>query len=586
MGARLSVGQSVLRGVLDVKARAAVGRLRRRNRALARDRASGLAGLVRRARRTAFGRDHGFDALAGLRGERLLAEFRRRVPVADYAAHAPYIERVVAGETTALFRPGERVRMFALTSGTTDERKFLPVTDRVIRRHRDGWMLWGLSAYRENPALLFRGKLALSGDPDEFRTPRSGKGGGVPCGSISGLLAGMQSPIVRRTYCVPHQAGRIAGAAAKYELAWRFALHSDLGSVVTPNPSTLLALARYGAEHAERLVRHTATGGLPADSPAASVSLPPEVAAAAGRFLPPDPGRARELGRILDRTGTLAPADVWPNLDLVGCWTGGPLGVYLNQLPEFYGDARVRDIGLIASEGRTTIPLADGTPAGPPHTGAAFFEFVPEDEIDAPDPVTLCPGELEVGRDYFVLMTTPGGLWRYDIRDLVRCEGWVDDAAGGVPLLSFLNKGRHFSSLTGEKLSEYQASRAVAEAAAACGVRPGAFALAPYFEGPTPRYGLFAGRDELPAGLAGNRFADAVDRNLRRMNCEYASKRSGGRLGPVALRPLPAGAWDRWDAARLRSTGGTVEQYKRPCLIGDLGFAEAIDPRGVWRAAG
>ena len=62
-----------------------------------------------------------------------------------------------------------------------------------------------------------------------------------------------------------------------------------------------------------------------------------------------------------------------------------------------------------------------------------------------------------MGRDYYIVLTTSGGLYRYDIHDVVRCVGFQ----GQAPLVEFLNKGKNFSNLTGEKISEYQAIRAV-----------------------------------------------------------------------------------------------------------------------------
>ena len=66
-----------------------------------------------------------------------------------------------------------------------------------------------------------------------------------------------------------------------------------------------------------------------------------------------------------------------------------------------------------------------------------------------------------------------------------------------------------------------------------------------------------------------------------RENVEYECKRSSARLGPVRLEPLPAGFWARWDRARLERSGGTLEQYKRPCLIGDLDFGRQARRAGV-----
>ena len=155
------------------------------------------------------------------------------------------------------------------------------------------------------------------------------------------------------------------------------------------------------------------------------------------------------------------------------------MGAYLRGYPEFFGDAPVRDVGLIASEGRMTIPIEDGTPAGMLDIRHHYFEFIPEDQADRDEPETVEAADLVEGRNYFIVLTTAGGLYRYNIHDLVRCVGFH----GTAPLIEFLNKGAHFSSLTGEKLSEHQVVAAVAGGPArgsgcgsgrTCCCRPGA----------------------------------------------------------------------------------------------------------------
>ena len=601
VGARFSLKQRVIRRVLDRKSRQATASLEQAARDVRGTQLELLRDLIRRARRSDFGRDHDLGSIRTRDRGALVRELRSRLPVLDYGDHRPYIDAALAGRSRALFKPGEKVRMFALTSGTTEARKYLPVTRRAVKAHRRGWFVWGLAAYSPDPAGLVRGKLALAGDPAE-----ESSAGGTPCGSISGLLAEAQTGTVRRSYVAPPEAGRVkrrGGAAAadttaaKYYLQWRFGVHSDVGSFVTPNPATHLNFAKWGADHADLLIEHTGRGGLPEEAfapggPLEGLALPKEVRRAAARHLPADRGRAAGMRALIRAGGALTPAAVWPNLNLIGCWTGGTLGHYLPLLGDHYGDARVRDIGLIASEGRTTIPMHDRTSAGVLDVQGAFFEFVPEGRIDDADPPALLADELTPGETYYVLMTTPGGLWRYDIRDVVRCEGYVAPTGSvreirravgpGTPLLTFLSKGRHFSSVTGEKLTEYQAAAAVAGAIAARGCRLSAYALAPVFHNGSPRYELFTEACEAPPKAV----AEEIDRRLRAANCEYDAKRGSGRLGAVAIRPLPPGAWADWDARRMARTGGAAEQYKRPVLIGDFHFAAEIDPAGARVAVG
>ena len=67
-----------------------------------------------------------------------------------------------------------------------------------------------------------------------------------------------------------------------------------------------------------------------------------------------------------------------------------------------------------------------------------------------------------------------------------------------------------------------------------------------------------------------------LDQRLAEINCEYASKRQTRRLGALHLQLLPTGAWQEWDRRRLAQTGGTLEQYKHPCLINDLKFRDEV----------
>ena len=513
-----------------------------------------LARIVARQSATAFGRDHGFA------GVRTVADFRKAVPIAPYEAVAPYVEREANGERGALIA-GDRVRLFALTSGTTAARKLIPVTGRYLRDYRRGWNMWGARAYRDHRGkrLFLRAIVQMVGDPDEFRTPA-----GVPCGNLTGFTAAAQKGFIRRLYAVPPECGKISDPTARYHVALRFALPRDCSLFLAANPSTLILLGRTLDARKGQLLRDVHDGTLDR-----SLDLPTGVRAVLERRLQPHPERARELGAVADKLGRLYPQDVWhPDRTLVGTWTGGSMGPYLRQVPTYFGRPVVRDLGLLASEGRMTIPFANDTPAGVLDVWSHYFEFVPEAEAESASPTVLGAHELEDGRSYFLVPTTASGLYRYQLSDLVRVRGFL----GRTPCVEFLGKGRRFSNLTGEKLSEPQ----VTQAMAATGAGLSAYVLAPVWDEAEPHYGLFVEGPEAGglAGLAG--LAAALDRQLCERNVEYAGKRAGGRLGAVRPRPVPAGFFAGFDRERLAATGGSPEQYKRPCLIGDVGFAAGV----------
>jgi len=284
------------------------------------------------------------------------------------------------------------------------------------------------------------------------------------------------------------------------------------------------------------------------------------------------PKRARELEGIVRRTGTLYPRDFWAQNCILGNWTGGSVAAYLRHFPRYFGDTPIRDVGLIASEGRMTIPVTDHTPSGVLDVTSHYFEFIPEAEADRPAPVTLAAHEVKEGEKYYILPTTAFGLYRYHIHDLVRVTGFYNQ----TPLVEFLSKGAHFANITGEKLSEYHVTQSMEEVLPGLNLTLASYSLAPCWDDATPYYGLFVERGDLMNGHQGQELAAALDRRLATHNVEYASKRDSQRLGAVRLNLLPDGTWQEWDRQRQTRSGGTPEQYKHPNLIPDISFRNTM----------
>ena len=517
-----------------------------------------LADILARQAGTGFGRDHGFA------GIRTVADFRRQVPISDYERLSPYIERVKAGETSALLAD-DRVRLFALTSGTTAARKFIPITDRYLRDLKRAWTMWGVRAYRDHrPRYLpLRPIVQMVGDPDEFRTAA-----GIPCGNLSGFTAGIQRRIVRRQYVVPPLVGKIKDATARYYVALRFSLGKRVALFLSANPSTLVNLARTLNDYSDQLLRDLHNGTLDPH-----LDIPPNVRAQLAAKLHRDPAATRVLSRRADALGRLYPKDVWPDdSTLIGCWTGGSMGPYLRQLPTYYGNPPIRDLGLVASEGRFTIPFADGTPSGVLDIGTHYFEFVPEAEMESTNPTVLGAHELELGTTYFILPTTAAGLYRYHISDLVRVTGFL----GRTPTIEFVGKGSRFANLTGEKVSEYHVTRAMDAAAADTGVSVSGYIVGPVWDEARPYYAVFVEEPDAADEGRLRTLLAAFEKRLIAGNTEYEAKRDSGRLGPIRAAVIPAGALAAFDRERLAKTGGSPEQYKRPCLMGDASFAKSM----------
>lgn len=510
-----------------------------------------LAGLLSANAATAFGREHGFASMHGA------ADYAERVPVRDYEALRPWIDRLLAGETGVLTK--QAPFMFATTSGTTSRAKLIPVTRAWVRELGALTRLWLYHGLRDHPGLLDGKSVSLVGAAVEGHTAR-----GLPVGSMSGLTYCKAPNTVRRTYAVPYAVALVADYEDRYAIAARLILAANVSLMVAPNPSTLLRLAEVGATRAQEIVSAVHDGRLGVAPPDPSGGG--EAAAQAALYreieskLKPDPARARALEACISAAGRLRPKEAWPNLAMIGCWLGGSAGVQSLRIAESYGGVALRDLGLRATEATVTIPISDSTPAGVLALLANFYEFVPEAEIGSAKPRTLLAHELEDGKRYSVLLTTRSGLYRYDLNDIVEVRGFHRRA----PLLAFLRKGGDMASITGEKLHADQVAEAFHAATAKTGLPAVQVQLIPDAE--ASRYDLlieFAGAAPMDLGA----FSAAFDHLLAERNIEYEHKRKSRRLQAFRVWRMKSG----WSIRRQRSDverrGKRDTQYKWPILM-------------------
>jgi hypothetical protein len=517
-----------------------------------------LTDLLQLNQSSEFSRKH------GLTERTTLAEFRERIPVSDYELVRSAIEQVANGNHGALLGESNPLQMFAMTSGTTAASKLIPVTTRFLNDYRRGWQTWGIGTYSDHAMLQKLNIMQISSSHQKTRSAD-----GTPCGNISGLVATMQKRAVRSMYTIPAAVAEVADAEAKRYLILRLALADPwIGMTITANPSTLLQLAEFANARADSLIRDIRNGGV------RGTDLPSQLMQDLKHRLRPNAHRAAQLQRILDQFGTLPPRECWPMLQALGVWCGGSAAAYIPKLKQVYNGIVIRDHGLHASEGRMTLPLYDETSSGLLEIETHFFEFLPETEAESSSPVILEAHELQEGAEYFILLTTSSGLYRYNIRDVVRCTGFY----GATPLLVFRHKGAHISSITGEKLTESQVVEAVNAAAAKGGVSLDLFTLTPQW-GEPPCYTLFVKCNANSANLDLSqvvRFSRVVDEELAENNVEYREKRDSGRLAQVIVEVLPSEQWAAFTAARQARSGGSVEQYKHPCLLPDPEFRDVF----------
>ena len=138
--------------------------------------------------------------------------------------------------------------------------------------------------------------------------------------------------------------------------------------------------------------------------------------------------------------GDIDTEKTWPHLRVISCWADANAAAPAAALAKKFPHAKIQPKGLLSTEGFVTIPY-DG--ANVLAYRSHFYEFCAGDEV-------LLAHELEVGKRYDVILTTGGGLRRYDTEDIVEVTGYREQA----PILKFIGRANHISDHFGEKLNE------------------------------------------------------------------------------------------------------------------------------------
>ena len=483
---------------------------------------------------TEVGRQFGFADI------RTHADYRQRVPVMDYEQHRPWIERHAQGEENVLF-PG-RPMVFTRTSGTTAKPKLIPITQFNFNRTiRNRGKLWLHNLSRHFPGIYAGKDFTLVSPAFDGETE-----GGIPFGSLSGIVYQNIPAFMKLVHTIPYEVLCIPDYDAKAYALLRFGVPSHVTCIQTGNPGTLLNLAQKADLWKDTLIEDIRAGTLSHD-----FAFTDELRATLEAMLEPAPERADELAAIAQSHPTFRPADYWPDLRLVHTWTNGNCALVIPKLRDwFHDETPILDFGYIASEINASDVIEPGSNGSHLSVRSAFYEFSAFEEDDQPTRFYMAH-ELEVGRRYFIYVTTYSGLYRYDMNDVVEVVGHFHQA----PILKFLFKGKGVTSLQGEKLSEHQLIEAVAQAARDTGIGHDFFTAVADPE--LPGYTLYIELHGDPTDARTAQFAAAVDNALCQVNIEYAAKRDSERLVPVRVLPLREKAFDAYRIMRL--TEGAFE---------------------------
>lgn len=497
-----------------------------------------LQRILHKNENTAFGRQCCFSDAHSI------AEYQRRCPIQTYDTLRPFIEDQ---ENTG--RPGvtaEAALCYAKTSGTTGAAKLLPVTPTMLAQIKRQQALAGLLQFRACPSAFRGALLGITGAAEEERST-----GDKTVGAISGVMYEMLPWPMKRKFIVPPAVFSVNDHLTKYLLILRLALaNKDVTYIATANPSTIVLLLELARTYCDELLIGIETGQWPAHR-----KLPAEAMNAVVPRLQADKKRAAELRALFAANERVSLRDIWPYVAMVATWTGGncriPLAPVKAQIPE---QAVLMDLGFLASECRITIVAESNTASGLPVFTDYFFEFVERAYWDDKQPKFLTLAQLEVGKEYYIFVTTTGGLYRYDMNDVVRVAGrWRS-----VPLVEFLQKGRGVTNVTGEKLYENQVIDATAQTAKVCSLTIPFFVM--LADRVDARYEFYFEPSDSVA-VDRERLSRVLDESLTALNEEYRQKRASGRLKPLRVVQLKPGAATRYRAHKVKQ-GQREAQFK------------------------
>jgi sterol desaturase/sphingolipid hydroxylase (fatty acid hydroxylase superfamily) len=556
-GRRRSFDRWFADSLVAVQLRLVRWRCARRIAAAARDPMQVQTRLLRRIlrdnARTTFGREHGFDQISSY------AEFAQRVPVGDYEARRPYVEaEIERGEKALTAQPPIQ---YARTSGSTGKPKDVPITAayrRALRRIHHAAVCF---QHRSCPA-AFEGAILAIVSP-----AREGELANVKqFGSASGIVAGATPDLIQEKFVLPAPVLTISDSRLKYLTILRLAIaRPDVSYLGSANSTTMLALIKLYREQQAALIDDVRHGTF-----FLRHQIPPEIWPSVRERLVANPERAAVLARL--QAGSAQPriADLWPRLRLVVTWTGGSAGVTVDALrQELAPRTRILELGYLSSEFRGTFTLGKRAGSGWPTLDTHFFEFVERDKWDRGEPEFLTLDRLRKRMDYYIIVTTPSGLYRYFINDLVRVGGFLHR----TPLLRFMQKGKGVTNITGEKLYEAQVLNAVRAAMAQIGGAPRFVMMLADEE--SRAYRLYVEPDA-KTGAQAAELAQAVDARLCDLNVEYAAKRESERLGPIQACWLARETGEVFKQSCVKQ-GQREGQFKPVALAYRKGFSFDLD---------
>ena len=407
------------------------------------------------------------------------SDFAEKVPLVDFSDLAPWVAKQKDGRPALLPHPP---RFYERTSGSTGAPKDIPYSSGLLKSFGRLFVLWARDLYRGVPG-LGQGRVYFSISP-QLNSAGTDREHGLQ-DDRDYLPAPVRWLLGDRFLSVP--GAQNATTTAEFLDATSLALlkAEDLQVISVWSPSFLTVILDHIQSHGDRL----------------ATLLPEKRGEAVQAALEnQEPWRA-----------------IWPNLSLLSLWEDGQAAPMAKALEERLPGVLVQGKGLLATEAPMTLPRV-GTHGQEPLLTEVYFEFQDsEGELHGLH-------ALELDTEYSVIISTPGGLFRYRTHDWVRVVGQV----GATPTLRFVGRRNKTSDLVGEKLSE----AFVVEVLAGLELPDGRRVLAPGSD----RKGYLLLLEQEPADRAS--LAEALDRALSSAH-HYGLARDLGQIQSAQVRVIP-----------------------------------------------
>jgi hypothetical protein len=467
-----------------------------------------LKRLLSTASFTEFGKRYSFDEIVNYE------DFKRRVPVHTYEQIFPFIERLMRGEQNILW-PSE-VKWFAKSSGTTNARsKFIPVSPEALEEcHFKG------------------GKDLLSIYVNNFPETKIFDGKGLAIGGS-------------------HQMNEFDSSASSY--------YGDVSAVIMQNlppwaefirtPSLDVALMGNWEEKIDRIAGTTAKVNVThvAGVPTWTVLL---------------------LQRILDLEKKSNILEVWPNLEVFfhGAVAFKPYkNLFKSIIPsesmkywETY-NASEGFFGIQDQENSEELLLMLDY--------GVFYEFIPMEEWDKEFPDAVSLTDVELGKNYAMVISTNAGLWRYNIGDTVKFTSLSPYR------IKISGRTKHFINAFGEEVIIENADTAIAYACEQTNAVIDNYTAAPIYLEKSKRGGheWIIEFKKQPENL--ERFTHTLDEMLRKINSDYDAKRAHNiALVAPKIHSVAAGTFYNW----MKKRGKLGGQNKVPRLSNSREYVDDI----------